>query len=221
MNPNRGTRNYKPTLQMKYNLYLCIAAALVIAVSACGPPSSFNRTAQELLSAITKEESSIALETVTSALQRQNPNFLLVDLRVPVEFERGHIDGAVNIPAQNLLERQNLSTIDRKDITVVLYGRNQEQAHGPWLLLKQLGYDNVRLLAGGYTGIATTDSLSLQNPETARYDFATSFRNAAEESLKAIEAKKIIPLVAAPVATHKTIETKPKAKPQQEEEEGC
>lgn len=188
---------------------------------ACGPPSHFERSAQELLNSISDAESFVTLQDAEAAIQQKKTDFVLVDLRAPIEFERGHLEGAVSIPAQHLLEAKSLKIFDNEKAVIALYGRNQEQAHGPWLLLRQLGYDHVKLLHAGYDGVVAADSLSFLAPETALFDYSASFRQAMSEGQKAIEPVKIAP-VAAPAAA-KTIVTKPKApaKPAAEEEEGC
>lgn len=189
---------------------------------ACGPPSHFERSAQELLNSISNAENVVSLQDAEAAIREKKTDFVLVDLRAPIEFERGHLEGAVSIPAQHLLESKSLDVFDNKKAVIVLYGRHQEQAHGPWLLLRQLGYDHVKLLQAGYDGVVAADSLSFLAPETALFDYSASFRQATAEGQKAIEAVKIVPAATAPAAP-KTISTKPKAaaKPAAEEEEGC
>ena len=190
---------------------------------ACGPPSHFERSAQELLNSISDAENVVSLQDAEAAIRAKKTDFVLVDLRAPIEFERGHLEGAVSIPAQHLLESKSLDVFDNKKAVIVLYGRHQEQAHGPWLLLRQLGYDHVKLLQAGYDGVVAADSLSFLAPETALFDYSASFRQATAEGQKAIEAVKIVPAAATVPAAPKTISTKPKAaaKPAAEEEEGC
>jgi rhodanese-related sulfurtransferase len=198
-----------------------LSAVLAWFTVACGPPSHFDRSAQELLSSISDAENVVTLQDAETAIQQKKTDFVLVDLRSPIEFERGHLEGAVSIPAQHLLESKSLDVFDNKKAVIVLYGRHQEQAHGPWLLLRQLGYDHVKLLQAGYDGVVAADSLSFLAPETALFDYSASFRQATAEGQKAIEAVKIVP--AATTIAPKTITTKPKAaaKPAAEEEEGC
>ena len=200
--------------------YIFIAVLAWFTV-ACGPPSHFDRSAQELLNSISNAENVVTLQDAEAAIQQKKADFVLVDLRAPIEFERGHLEGAVSSPAQHLLESKSLDVFDNKKAVIVLYGRHQEQAHGPWLLLRQLGYDHVKLLQAGYDGVVAADSLSFLAPETALFDYSASFRQATAEGQKAIEAVKIVP--AATTTAPKTITTKPKAaaKPAAEEEEGC
>lgn len=201
--------------------YILIAILACFTVS-CGPPSRFERSAQELLNSISDADNFVTLQEAEAAIQQKKADFVLVDLRAPIEFERGHLEGAVSIPAQHLLESKSLKIFENNKAVIALYGRRQEEAHGPWLLLRQLGYDHVKLLQAGYDGITSADSLSFLAPETALFDYSASFRQATAEGQKAIEAVKVVPAAAAPAA-RKTIATQPKtpAKPAVEEEEGC
>ena len=78
---------------------------------------------------------------------------LLIDIRDRFEFGRGHIEGAENISAITLLTHENIQRLEQlkeDGMTVVVYGNDQLQANGPWMLFRQLGFDNVKILLGGY-----------------------------------------------------------------------
>lgn len=46
----------------------------------------------------------------------------------------------------------------KKDsVTVILYGKDQLEAYRTWMLLRQLGFDNVIVLLGGYDYMADED----------------------------------------------------------------
>ncbi len=65
--------------------------------------------------------------------------------------------------ANDLSKEENikrLEDLDQKGVTVVLYGENQLQANGPWMLFRQVGFNNVKVLAGGYQYyVANKDNL--------------------------------------------------------------
>lgn len=80
-------------------------------------------------------------------------NTLLIDLRDAYQFARGHIPGAENISAVELLSKENLKRIadlDAQGIMVLLYGNNLTEANGPFMLLQQIGFKNTQVLTGGY-----------------------------------------------------------------------
>jgi rhodanese-related sulfurtransferase len=78
---------------------------------------------------------------------------VFIDVRGKYEYEKGHIENAINIPVPDLLDPDNKELYEKwkaDSITVVLYGKDELQANGPWMLMYQLGYTNMRALMGGY-----------------------------------------------------------------------
>lgn len=77
-----------------------------------------------------------------------------IDIRTAELFAKGHAADAINIPVRQLLEPESIKLfkeLKRHHQTVVLYGSTELQAVSPWLLLQQLGYENVVRLKGAYT----------------------------------------------------------------------
>ena len=77
---------------------------------------------------------------------------VFVDVRSIYDFEKGHLENAINIPVANLLDEDNKVKFDQwvQDSTmVVLYGNDELEANAPWMLMYQLGYTNTRALMGG------------------------------------------------------------------------
>ncbi|MEN6412326.1 MAG: FAD-dependent oxidoreductase [Veillonellales bacterium] len=80
-----------------------------------------------------------------AALDREKSVFL--DVRTPGEFKQGHIQGAVNIPVDEL--RQRMEEIPkRKDI--VIYCQVGLRGYLAYRILIQNGYQNLKNLSGGY-----------------------------------------------------------------------
>ena len=76
--------------------------------------------------------------------------FQFIDLRNEYEFSLGAIGNAINIPQHSLLLDDNidiLESMEEDSVIMILYGHNQLQANGPWMILKQLGFSNIRTLA--------------------------------------------------------------------------
>ncbi|MFD2517490.1 rhodanese-like domain-containing protein [Salinimicrobium flavum] len=79
-----------------------------------------------------------------------NPEVALIDIRSQYEFEKGHLEKAINIPTAEILREENKAIFqelkDSQKLTV-LYGKDLEEANLPFLLLYQMGYDNLKLLS--------------------------------------------------------------------------
>lgn len=65
----------------------------------------------------------------------------LVDVRTPGEFAAGHIEGAINIPVQELEGR--LNELQPKDRAVVLYCRSGHRSGNAARMLKSAGFSAV------------------------------------------------------------------------------
>jgi rhodanese-related sulfurtransferase len=80
----------------------------------------------------------------------ENAPFLL-DVREAAEVETdGYIDGAVNIPVRDVLK--NLDKLPGLDEAIVVYCASGHRGAYTMAALRQLGYTNVRNLAGGLGG---------------------------------------------------------------------
>lgn len=77
--------------------------------------------------------------------------YIILDARTVGEYRRGHIEGSVNIPVDELRDRANELPND-KDIAV--YCAVGQRAYYAQRILKQRGYQ-VRNLAGGYSHYET------------------------------------------------------------------
>jgi phage shock protein E len=72
---------------------------------------------------------------------------LIVDVRTPTEWDRGHLPDAKHIEWQNIGEEITKLTND-KHSTIYVYCRSGNRSGKAKLILEQLGYSNV-INAGG------------------------------------------------------------------------
>lgn len=79
-------------------------------------------------------------------------NVILLDVRTTEEYEEVHLKGAILLPIQEL----NLSTLDSinlgeemKDEEIIVYGRSGTRSRNAYDIMKNLGYNNVKIVAGG------------------------------------------------------------------------
>lgn len=73
-------------------------------------------------------------------VEKNKDAFILVDVRSPEEFKDGHIQGAINIPFDEILD--NLDKLD-KDSPTILYCRSNQRAEFASLTLKSAGYEYI------------------------------------------------------------------------------
>jgi len=119
---------------------------------------------------------------LSSFINKETKNVVLFDIRDNFVFGQGHIPGAENLSAQDLTREESIERLEdlkAKNVIVVLYGEDQLQANGPWMLFRQAGFDNVKVLLGGYqyyvqhkNDLAATKTDSTFQKGIARYNFA-------------------------------------------------
>ncbi len=97
-------------------------------------------------------------------LDQLQPNDLLVDVRRNDEFEAGNIEGAINIPVDEL--RNRLDEIP-KDKKLYIYCEAGLRGYLAQRILRQNGYEKVANLSGGYYlwKTCTTEMRLLNKPE--------------------------------------------------------
>lgn len=85
----------------------------------------------------------------TYAMLVANTPFLALDVRTPAEYASGHIEGAINIPLNQLPARLGELPADPEAIIVVYCQGGQRGALG-YSLVRQLGFVNAKNLVGGF-----------------------------------------------------------------------
>ncbi len=122
-----------------------ISAVLVSAtVTQCNTPtSSYSQSAEEILHMIDTTKYTITPDLVNS------DDFALIDLRSPFEYEKGHIDGAVNVYSPDLLEPDNQKTLNEFRMNgkiLLLYGNEPDETLPVFMTLSQLDMGPVKIL---------------------------------------------------------------------------
>lgn len=69
-------------------------------------------------------------------------NTLVIDVRSPAEFSMGHVEGALNIPVENI-SAQTTQALSDKSQTLVLYCASGMRSGYARSMLMQMGYTNV------------------------------------------------------------------------------
>lgn len=109
-------------------------------------------------------------------------NYLVIDIRQPEYFLTETIEGAINIPAGELLSEDNNEKLEEAleaGKKIVVFANNSQDALVPWLILRQTGFSNVYLLLGGFDGWKKhlADNTYTPSPiETSNLDYSAEIQ---------------------------------------------
>ena len=77
-----------------------------------------------------------------------NPDFIILDVRTPEEYDSGYIEGAINIDYNSEDFSAQLETLD-KDKTYLIYCRTGRRSAGARDVMEELGFREVYNMSGG------------------------------------------------------------------------
>lgn len=158
------------------------------------PLISYQLDMEQSIADLQQKDACFSPARLDSFLNGKLTNVVLFDIRDNFTFGQGHIPGAENMSANDLAQEDNierLKALKEQNYTVVLYGEDQLQANGPWMLFRQAGFSNVKILPGGYRFyVENRDRLreaaagDEYKSEIPRYDYAklAAPENGAENS---------------------------------------
>jgi rhodanese-related sulfurtransferase len=142
--------------------------------------------------------------------------YTIIDLRTPSLFELGHIEHAINIPFSNLLDPENLDLLKDGSVMHIFYGVKHSEANGARMLLTSYGYQNIKILEGGYKNFHESLAEGAHfDQEAALYDYASILQFETDQLAKQAEVQKPVP------KPRKKIIPKKKIASPVEEEERC
>ncbi|MFC2010438.1 rhodanese-like domain-containing protein [Chloroflexota bacterium] len=79
---------------------------------------------------------------------RDNPDFVLIDVRTPKEFAEGHIEGAVNIDYNSGSFREEIDKLDRGKIYLI-HCRSGRRSQGALGIMMELEFTKIYHMTGG------------------------------------------------------------------------
>ncbi len=82
-------------------------------------------------------------------LMKTIPEYQLIDVRTPQEFEDGHLDGAVNIDYYRSDFAEQLRALKR-DVPVLVYCRSGGRSAKASAMMRELDFERVYDMQGGF-----------------------------------------------------------------------
>lgn len=119
----------------------------------------------------------VSWKEVQKAIEEQDPNLFLLDVRTPEEFELGSLPGAVNIQKNDI--RTSLKSIPKKKRIVIFCGVGL-RAYLVERILRQNGFDDVAILSGGLK--VYQPAVKDQNNRSVFLEYETGYEPETEEA---------------------------------------
>lgn len=111
------------------------------------------KTAHDLVAAAKAHIQEITPDEAEQAIREAD---VLIDVREADEYAAGHVPGAVLIPRGMLEFRlSNTPALESRDLQIVLYCKTSGRAALSARALHEMGYLNVRSIAGGFDAWVT------------------------------------------------------------------
>jgi rhodanese-related sulfurtransferase len=175
---NNGTYPKRSVIAFLVIIILLMGGYLIIMPD----HAEYELNSEQMLEQTLLREYEFYPEDVAYIAEIEDPAHFIIDVRDPHAYQNAHINSAVNIPVHDFLDIENrklFNDLEEDSVTVILYGKDQLEANGGWMLLKQLGYDNVTVMLGGYDYYSNS-SLDLYDlpdipeylVEEQKYDYA-------------------------------------------------
>ncbi|MCF7807935.1 MAG: rhodanese-like domain-containing protein [Candidatus Marinimicrobia bacterium] len=150
---------------------------VVIAMVPENTTKPYKLTAEEMVIEVQSAAEMVSADNVAHWLISKDPSLQLIDVRSPDEFQKYHLENAINIPLSVILEDEYRDIVDQGVKMNVLYSNGTLDSHKGWMILRQLGFENNYVLQGGLNYWFDTimnpqaPSVYSADEEFAKYDF--------------------------------------------------
>jgi len=155
---------------------VALLLGIIIALVPQNTTQPFKLTAPQLLQEIKSRSELISPDELAQWLVAKDPSIQLIDVRTPAEYERYHLDDALNIPLADILNKKYRDILDQDVKTNILYSNGTLFAQQAWMILRQLGYRNNYVLQGGlnywFANILNPQTPSPFSPDEEQARFA-------------------------------------------------
>lgn len=148
---------------------------------------TFNTNLNKELADVRISDYQVTPQEFAKKMIQKDQNLILVDIRSQFDFAKNHLPEAKNIYSVNLMEDANIDFfkgLKSANKHAILYGNTAAEANIPFMILKQMGIENIFYLNAGYDVVkdqswdviaANTQDINDENPVI---DFAQFIKDA-------------------------------------------
>jgi rhodanese-related sulfurtransferase len=118
---------------------------LVLVIIKTFNKDNFSEDAIKIHELSLKQEHLMSLQQFKQ-LKEKDSNFVIIDLRVKEDFEKGTIPEAINIPFAEILDNKEVNDLSLKNFAIVLYSSDFVESSSAWIILSQKGFQKLSIL---------------------------------------------------------------------------
>jgi len=206
-------KELEKTKRISISAVLFLLVIVIALLTFKRPQFNFVTTAEKTLETLVDQNQLLSFATFKIL---DTTSYLLVDVRNNFDYSKGHAKGAINIASSQFLEKQFIDLISQtlnENKTVILYGESPDSANNVWMLLYQLGHQNMLVLSVASSYQNDTFSLNHIEVEKASLNYAMDMEKAKKQVIIKAKTKPVPP-------PKKKVITKPKKK-KRAPEGGC
>ena len=163
------------TKRLTYATVFFILLIIVVLLSIKRPAFNYEITPAQLHEEMATNDYQLTPYEADELLRSKGDQTFLIDIREQYSTS-DHLTGALHISKIDLLKKESRNLLDDKDKTFILLGENEQDATSAWMLLRQIGFENIKVLSGTYNCLANVDKDSNPEnyirPEKAVYDYS-------------------------------------------------
>ncbi|MCH4552250.1 rhodanese-like domain-containing protein [Aestuariibaculum lutulentum] len=136
-------KELEKTKQISIAATLFILAVLIGFLTYKRPKNTYAFNTKSTLEKITSTDYCLPYSLI------ENEDVAFIDIRNSFEYNKGHLENAINMPSVDIMSEASLKLLldlKKSNTTTALYGSTPEEANIPFLILYQLGFDNLKIL---------------------------------------------------------------------------
>ncbi|HLO89908.1 MAG TPA: rhodanese-like domain-containing protein [Lentimicrobium sp.] len=181
---------------------LIVAIVIITSIVIYKADIPYKLTAEQALAELNKSDNFL---DPSKDIDKEAAKTVFIDVRNPLDYNFSHLKNAINIPSEKVLQEEyldNIRELEEKGNTIIMYGSVPQEVAGPWLLLKQVGINNLKMYSGTFAQLISKEPIvpTVYN-ETPLID-TTLLKKTVKEPIKnpdaALPKKEVVPLKVAP-----------------------
>ncbi|TAL71550.1 MAG: rhodanese-like domain-containing protein [Bacteroidetes bacterium] len=134
--------------RVKFSVIL-ICIGIILALLPLSTGTSFTVKPRKLLTEVLDAKCFLSVDQVAKLIVAEDSSVQIIDLRSPEEFKKMNIPGSINIPYNELINKDPGSFLNNVNIKNILYSNGDLNSSYALVIAKGLNYKTTYVMKGG------------------------------------------------------------------------